>query len=169
LVDDVERGIALFRALPYRQATDPEAGEPERGGLLCALGPELGGGTSLDDPEESLVGPLVHGEPPLGPPEGASHLALHDLPRRRQADTDVEDHGDVGADVLLDPDRVLRSEMDPRPVVDGPERGAPLLDLRVEREDLETAGVGEDAALPRHEGVDAAHLLHEVLAGAEHE
>ena len=54
-------------------------------------------------------------------------------------------------------------------VVGRPERGAVVGDLRLEREDLVAARVGEEVALPVHEAVEPAQRLDRVDAGPQHE
>src|SRR5262249_41115142 len=53
----------------------------------------------------------------------------------------------------------------------GSELGAGLRDLPElrEAEDLESAGVGEDRAIPAHEAMKPAELLHEVVSRPEEE
>ncbi len=62
--------------------------------------------------------------------------AANHLGGGRQPDADVEHHGDVGPQGLLDPHRVLRGEVDPGAVVGRSELGSVLGDAGAQREDL---------------------------------
>ncbi len=106
----------------------------------------------------------------LGPERRPAHGLLELRARHARRRADVEAHGDVGAEPLLDPRRELRREALGRAVVDGAEGDAVVVvgEQRVaEREDLEPARVGQDRPVPRHERVQAAELGDDVLAGAE--
>jgi hypothetical protein len=93
-------------------------------------------------------------------------LGARDAGRR----ADVEAHGDVGGEPLLDLGRELGREPLRRAVVHRAEGDAVVVrgDQRVAQgEDLEPAGVGEDRAVPRHEPVQPAELGDELLPGPE--
>ncbi len=82
----------------------------------------------------------------------------------------VETHRDVAAQVALDLGGELRGEAGRRAVVDVAKRDSVVIDgeQRVaEREDLETARVGEDRPVPAHEPVQPAELRDQCVAGAE--
>ena len=85
-----------------------------------------------------------------------STASSHDVGRARQRRADVEHHLDVGAEQLLRGDRRLRGQPVRRAVVHAAERHAVVVDLRLEREHLEAAGVGQREAVPAGEGAEAA-------------
>ena len=78
---------------------------------------------------------------------------------------------DVRAQGLLDLDRDLRRQEVGGAIDGGAELGAGLRDLPElgEAEDLKSARVGEDRAVPAHEAVQPAELLHDVVARPEKE
>ena len=111
-----------------------------------------------------LVGPLVGGPGDLRPGKRAFVGPADDLRRRGQRRTHVEHHLDVGAEQLLGVHRDLRCEPVRRAVVRAAEGDAVVVDLRLEREHLEAARVGEDGAVPAREPVEPADGAHHVEA-----
>ncbi len=84
----------------------------------------------------------------------------------------VEGHDDVGAEVVLDFDRFLGSEVVGGAVDVGFEGDAVVVDFdavfgAAEGENLEAARVGEDWAIPIDPFVQAAHFFDKFVAGAE--
>ena len=81
----------------------------------------------------------------------------------------VESHDDICAEVLLDRNRLLGCEAMRGAVnvtLEGDAVVVNFAGLR-KREDLKTARVGEHGPLPLHELVQAAHVAHEFVAGAQ--
>ena len=80
----------------------------------------------------------------------------------------VKRHGDIRAERLLDLHHALRGEKVLAPIQKGTKLHAVLADLVAPREAeyLETAAVGQDRFIPPHEGMEAACLAHEPVAGA---
>ena len=78
----------------------------------------------------------------------------------------VESHDDVGAESDLNVDGMFRSEEVRAAIEVGAELDAVVSDFaeRVEREDLEAAGVSEDGARPTHEFVKPAHAANGFVA-----
>ncbi len=84
----------------------------------------------------------------------------------------VEGHDDVGAEVVLDFDSFLGSEVVGGAVDVGFEGDAVVVDFdavfgAAEGENLEAARVGEDWAIPIDPFVQAAHFFDKFVAGAE--
>ena len=81
----------------------------------------------------------------------------------------VKSHADVGAEGDLNIDGMLGSKRVRTAVEVGAEADAVIGDFaeRVERKDLEAAGVGEQGARPAHEAVQAAHAADGLVAGAQ--
>ncbi len=107
----------------------------------------------------------------LGPAQRQLHGALGLLLLGRQFDALVELHLDVGAEQALDLDRPLRRQHVAAAVdVRGKAHAllAHLADLG-ERHHLEAAAVGEDRAVPAHEGMQAAEAGDALGAGAQHQ
>ena len=94
---------------------------------------------------------------------------LDDRALRRRVDRVVERDGDVGAERLLDGDRLLRREPVLRAVDVAPEGRAIVIDgpRRRERDDLEAARIGQDRPVPAHEPVEPAEPLDPLVAGAQ--
>jgi len=131
---------------------------------------ELRIGCALRDPEHELPVRARGGALPLGPQRRAPHGLLERSARHVDRRTDVEAHRDVRAQLGLDVGDELRGEPRGRTVVDRSERHAVVVrreDRVAEREDLESAGVGEDRTVPGHETMEAAELCDHVLAWAK--
>ena len=127
---------------------------------------------ALDDAKERLVRARVRLPAALPPHAGELNGARHVGLRGRVARALVELHADVAAELLGDGHVVLGRPADARAVVlDGPEAHALVRELHelVVREHLEPTRVREDGAVPAHELMHAAHLGHEVCAGAHGE
>ena len=136
---------------------------------LRRLGPKLRVQAALDDPEQRLVRPRVGRQRALRPAVRPGRRVGDDRTRRRRHDRLVERDRDVGAERLLDRDRVLRREAMGRAVDVAAERHAVLVDdpQVAERHDLEPARVGEDRPVPGHEPVQPAEPLDALVAGAQ--
>ncbi len=122
---------------------------------------------ALDHAEERLVGPRVRRQRALRPAVGALRRDRH-VARvgRGGRDRLVEGDRDVRAERLLDGDRRLGGEPVERAVEVAAERHPVVVDRVevVERDDLESAGVGEDRPVPAHEPVQAAKPLDPLVA-----
>ena len=133
--------------------------------------------SALDDREERLRAAGIVRQLELSTsaqaPREPADASLARVARRRLvglAGNDViELHDHVGAEVALDLHHDLGREETARAVDVGLELDALLVDVRscVEREDLKSAGVGEDRAVPAHERVESAHLAHDLVAGPQ--
>ena len=106
---------------------------------------------------------------PLQPAQGALAGGLGVLVGGRVLHALVKGHGDVRAQVGLDLHGLLRPHKDAPAIDVGGKGDSLLLDLAQagQGEHLEPAGVGEDRAVPPHELVQAAHLAHHLVAGAQ--
>ena len=133
---------------------------------------------ALIDAEEHLAGihrirqgvePVVLRLAPGQPAQGALAGGFGILIGRRVFHALVEGHGDIRAQVGLNLHGLLRPHKDAAPVDVGGEGDPFLLDLAQARqgEHLEPARVGQDRAVPPHEPVQAAHLPHHLVAGAQ--
>ena len=89
--------MPLVPALTDGEPSDPESREAEGGGLSRALRPEIGVDAALNDPEQRLIGLGMCPKAALGPAQGPLQLGFDQLGGRRETDTDVEGHGDIGA------------------------------------------------------------------------
>jgi hypothetical protein len=104
------------------------------------------------------------------PEAGQSHRLLELAAGRVGGRADVEAHRDVGAELGLRAGGQLRCQARRVAVVDRAEGDAVVVqaeDRVAEREDLEAAGVGQDRAVPAHEGVQPAELGDRLRAGTE--
>ena len=139
---------------------------------------DIGIGAPLVDAEEHLarvhaagqgVQPLVLGHAALQPAGGAGAGLLHVLPGGWILDALVKGHGHVAAQVGLDLHGLLRAHKNAPPVDVRGEGHALLLDLLQtgQGEHLKAAAVGEHGAVPPHELVQAAHVPHHPVAGAQ--
>jgi hypothetical protein len=81
----------------------------------------------------------------------------------------IELHDHVGAEVAFDGHHRFGSELALRAIDVAAELDALFSDSpeRLQGEDLKTARVGEDRAIPAHERVEAAHLRDQVIARAQ--
>ena len=163
----LERGAAL---LADRQAADRVSVEVELGDLLGRAAAELRVDPALADPEAELAlgarRVALPGGPVGRPADRILELAAGDVGGRDL----VEAHRDVAAQVALDLRRELGREVRLGAVVDVAERDAVVVHRRqrvAEGEDLETAGVGENRAVPPHEPVQPAELGDQLVARAE--
>ncbi len=167
-VDHVEHGVHVRFALADAQAADGIPVETQLGQIAGRLLAQVGVDSALDDAEECLTSARLGGLAPLGPGVGAGQGG--DVVRvvvRIGALVEADD--DVGPQVLLDGDGFFRRETMGRTVQVGAEGDAVGVDLASlgEAEDLETAGIGEDGAVPGHESVQAAQGGDQFVAGAK--
>jgi hypothetical protein len=81
----------------------------------------------------------------------------------------VEGHANIGAEGDLNLNGMFGRKKVRTPVEVRAEADAVVSDFaqRVEREDLKSAGVGEQGARPAHEAVQAAHAADGLVAGAQ--
>ena len=104
-----------------------------------------------------------------GPAQGQVHRLLGARAIGGMLGALVEGHDDVGAEGDLDLHRLLGRE-DVRGAVEmRAKRDAFFADLAqlAEAEDLESAGVGEHGAIPRHEAVESAKLADVLVSGPQ--
>ena len=162
-------------ALAHPQPAEREAVEGQRAEPLEAAPPLGGVGTALVDPEQRhraaarAAQPVPLGESARRPVERAIHGLLHRRGRGPGFHQLVERHRDVGAEPILDADRLLGRQHRAAPVQMAPELHPRVRDLPQRREahDLEAAAVGQDRARPAHELVQAAHPPHRVHSGTQ--
>ena len=126
---------------------------------LLTVTPATGRRLQLQEAVAGAAGP-AQGEVERG---GRGRLA------GRRGEALVEHHRDVGPELRLDVDDLLRRQLVPRAVEVRLEAGALLGDLheRAEAEDLVAAAVGEDRPGPADEAMQAAALGDQVVAGTE--
>src|SRR5581483_5604899 len=91
------------------------------------------------------------------------------FPARRMLGAFVERHDDVSAKRNLNLHGSLRSEEVARPIKMRAKLDAALTDFAqlVQAENLESAGVGKNAAFPRHKPVQPAHFADGFMSGPE--
>ena len=139
---------------------------------------QVGISTALVDAEQHLTGvdavglliqPLMLGNAALQPAVGTLAGGLHILVRSGILHALVKSHGNVAAQVGLDLHRLLRTHKNPVAVDVGGEGHALLLDLPQagQGEHLKSAAVGEHGAIPAHHLMQAAQLLHHLVAGTQ--
>ena len=170
--------ISYMTSVGSPTASPPIARQVELGDLLHVPDPQILEGRALVDAPELLAGidrarlSVVPGQRFLAPREPAGRALAGGLGigiRRRVFHALVKGHGDIGAEVGLDPHALLRAHKDLVPVQMGGEGHALLLDFPQtgQREDLKAAGIGQDGSVPRHELVQAAHVAHHLVAGTQ--
>ncbi len=164
-----ERGQHLLARLADRQPTDAVAVEADLHGAAGTLRAQRLAHSPLHDAEQRLVGAHVGGTRPVRPGVRPLDGRTDDLGRTRQRRAHVEHHLDVGPEPLLHVDRDLGREPVRRAVVDALERHPVVVDLRVEREHLEPARIGERQAVPPGEAAEAAEPFDEVGARSQHQ
>ena len=157
----------LLLALPHRQTAQGMAVKAhlhDRAGALLAQVREH---TALHDAEQRLARVLMRGPAALLPAQRALQRCQSVLARRRVGRTLVKGHRDVGAEGILYLRGKLRRQQQAAAVHMGAERHPLLADVlrRRQREDLEAAAVREYRPRPVHEGMEAAQVAHEVMAG----
>ena len=106
----------------------------------------------------------------LRPAQAELHRPLHLAPLGRQFEAFVELHLDVGAEQALDLDGALGGQQGREPSMCDWKRDvlADAADAR-QAHHLEAAGVGQDRAVPTHEGVQPAEPRDALGARAEHQ
>jgi hypothetical protein len=154
----------MSMSLADREATDGVAVEADVVGERGASLPEVGPEPALHDPEEALIlapmGGLAARLPARGPLDALGAPGLVDA----VGEALVEDHGDVGAERLLDLHGALGRQEGLAPVHLVGEGHALLVHLRfLEGEYLEPARVREDRDGDAHHPVEAAVLLDDAL------
>ena len=174
----VDDAVHLLGGLTDRQTADGVALAGDLGDLMHMLDTEILVGTALVDAEEHLVAvdglgeavEAVHlGAATLQPADGAGAGLLDVLVGGGVLDALVEGHGYGGGQVRLDLHTLLGAHEDALAVHMGGELHALLGDLAEggQGEDLKSAAVGEDGFGPIHELVEAAHVVDELVAGAD--
>ena len=127
---------------------------------------------ALDDAEQAVTRSSIEGgrrprRPAHRQPHGFGGVGL----ARRIRRAFIEDHGDIGAESVLDFDRALGRQFMPGAVEMGLEDDAVIGDLAEigQRHDLETARIGEDRSRPVHEPVQSAEPGDDIGARAQHQ
>ena len=170
-------GQHLAAGLPHGQPADPVSVEVQVHRSLGAFGPHRLADTALDNSEQRLIGSIVSLSSSCRPCPRAFHSKSHHLWRAWQRRAHVEHHLDVGTQQLLGLDRALRCEPVGGAVVGAAERDAVVVHLRLEREDLESARVGQGQPAPICELPETtevgdrlgARAQHQVIGVAEHD
>ena len=146
-----ERRAERLGALADGEPADRESLERQRGQLCGRARAQLEVDPALHDPEERLVAARARVEARLRPSRRPVDRRLDLVAGGRQAAALVERHRDVGAERLLDADRLPRARGAPG----SPSRWlltvTPVVvdrDERAEREHLEAARIGEQRAAP---------------------
>ena len=158
--------------LADREAAERGPGKIEGGDLLRMPLAEIAMQAALHDPEQRsrvITAPFPLRLAPRGPAGGARDRLLVVRPIGLGRQAFVEAHEHVASELELDPRGALRRQELRAAVEVATERSALLVDLPVlgERVDLEAAGVGEEASVPRHEPVQAAHFMDQLGTGAQ--
>jgi len=150
---------------------DRKSIERHRGQRFRAFSAKVSEAGALDDAEEGLRGVPSRIEAALRPAMGEFHRPARGSFVGNRRNALIEHHHDVAADRALDANAFLRGEQMHFPV-DVTLEPCPFLRDRPrvrERENLKAAGIGEDGAIPVHEGMDAAHSGEDFRSRAEHE
>ena len=161
--------VHFGRGFPNAQSPNRKAIKPHRCEFTGALQPQRLVQAPLDDREFGLVIPLRRGEAPGRPADASLERVDDHFAAIGQFDDVIEHHRDVAAECLLDLDRVFRGQPDDRAIEVAFEGSGLFGDLVqiAEAEDLETAAVGEDRAVPEHHAVKAAEFFDDFVTGAE--
>ena len=164
--------------LAHCQAADGIAIEVHLGDLLHMLDPQVGKGAALVDAKQKLVrvdgSALVlqagHLRFAAGQPaDGAVAACLGIIVLCGVLHTLIKGHGDGRAQVRLDLHTLFRAHEDPVSVQMGRKGHALFGDLAQlgQAEHLKSAAIGQDGAVPAGELVQAAHVGHQLVAGAQ--
>ncbi|MNH06159.1 hypothetical protein D3C79_655180 [compost metagenome] len=163
--DVIQDAVHVFLGLTHRQTADRIAVEADLQQTVEGDIPQRLVDGALNDAEQGVLVAqcikLLAGA--LGPAQGHLHGLARLFVGRRIGRALVEDHHDVGAQIVLDLHGFLGVEEDLL-AVDGMTEMHPLLgDLAnvTQAEHLETTGVGQDGALPVHE-------IMQIPVGAHH-
>ena len=165
-----DRGEHLVPVLANCEASERVAVEAERDDLLDRTLAELAVGSALSDTEDELAWRALALALPGGPQRCAPHRLLELTAINARWRADVEAHRNVRAEIPLDRRHPLRGEPLGGAVVDRAERDALIVDCEqrvAQREDLETAGIGQDRAVPTGERVQPAELRDQLVARTE--
>ena len=162
--------------LAHRKAADRIALERHRREAFGGADAQMRHVTALHDAIEPL--PLFNaahglelGARALGPAERQLHRPLHLLLRRRQADTFVQLHLDVGSEQPLNFNGTLRREVIALAVDMALELHARLVQLAKlrQRHDLKATRVSQDRVRPLHEVMQPAKTRYALGTGAQHQ
>jgi hypothetical protein len=123
---------------------------------------------ALHDPEQGLVEAGLRFQRTLRPTMSPLH-GFFDVGVVVRVGTFVERHDDIGAEILLNGNRLFRREAMRRTVDVTLEGHAVFVDLAGlrERKNLKAARVGQHGVMPLHEPVQPAHIADEFIAGAQ--
>ena len=164
----IQHGVHFGLGLPHRQPADGDAGGIEGGNEFSGSRPQVRVDAALDDSKQGLVGTRLRLEAAFRPAMSAfhCHFAVAMVVGVRAF---VEGHDDVGAEVLLDGDRLFGREAMGRTVDVALEGHAVIVYLAGlgQGEDLIAARIGEHGTRPLHELVQAAHVPDEFIAGTQ--
>ena len=165
----VEHAIHDGLRLADGKAADAVAGEIHIAERLRALDAQILVKRALHNAEHGLILARVIFLAALRPAVRAEHGLLRGLVVAGIRRAHVKRHGDVAAQRLLNGHAGLRTDEHLAAVEVAAEMHALFLDLAQagEREDLESAGIGEDRLIPAHKFVQPARLLDQFLAGAD--
>ena len=166
--DHVEHGVHFVFRLAHREAADGDAGRIERSDKFSGGRSKVRVNAALHNPEEGLVGASLGLETTLGPVVSPLHCDSAVLVVVGIG-TFIEGHDDVRAETLLNADGAFRREVVRRTVnvtLEGHAFVINLAGLR-QRENLESARVGQHGTRPLHEAMQSAQLGDEVIAGTE--
>ena len=155
--------------LAHGESADAEAGQIQLRHLLGALDAQIGVERALHDAEQRLILPRLGLHAALQPAQRAVHRVPGAIVVAGIGRTFVKLHGDVRAQRLLNLHGDLRRDEALAAVQVGAELHALVVQLAQirQRKHLESAAVGEDRAIPVHEGMQSARLLHQLLARAQ--
>ena len=163
----VREGLGLADGeAPHGVAIEADAGDG-----LDGLVPQGQVRAALDDAEQGLVVASASVAGAARPAVGALHGPSQRIGVGAVADALVQHHGDVHAKGLLVPHSELRREEALGAVDMGADEQAVFGDAAEHTQGvgLEAARVGEDGAVPSHEGVQASEALHGLDAGPQGE
>ena len=173
--DDLVHDLGGFA---HSQAAQRIAVQVILGDLFHVLHAQVQVGTALVDAEQQLIRvdglPLMFQAGHLGlaaqqPAGGAGTAVFGVIILGRVFDALVKGHGDGGAQVCLDLHALLRAHKDLVAVQVGMEGHALLGNVAQlgQAEYLKAAAVGQNGAVPAGKLVQAAHIGHDLVAGAQ--
>ena len=169
--DDGGAVLALACPLAHGQAADRETIERHLRDRPCALRAQIRIACPLHDAEQGLRRIAARIQAALGPAVRQMHGLLGDTALNGRRHALIENHHDVAADGSLRGNAALGAQAHRRLIDITLELGAFLGDGAAsgQREDLESAGIGQHRARPIHESMYAPELFEQLDSGPQHQ
>ena len=170
--------VHLFRSFAHCKAANGVTGQIQVGNPLHVVNTDIGVGAALVDAPEHLLGidgirqgiePGVFRLAAHQPAVGSVYTFLDIVPGRGIFDALVKGHADIAAQIGLNLHTFFRSHENLPSINVGGKVHAFFLDFPQggQAEHLESAGVRQNRAVPGHKLMQAAHLMHHLVGGAQ--